>query len=209
MNYINHLFGLYPIQKVKSEGLFKGSSLESLLIAGISKELILYGLDLALPNILVPGRADNFEVYRHHISVRLTFKTLGELDENIGHIIRCYGNTKDAPTYIRDKFLMPFSEILEASDKEFASASEKHLEGINEISLLNKKEKLEIVNIQGTDKDFRIAVMEAESVYKPEDDKQLNEIWNYAVYHRLSDWIQHHKSAQSVQELVHEFNKPF
>lgn len=119
-------FDLVPQEKIDSKDLKESARY---FLTAFAEEIKPHGLYLIVSNTLYPCMDNNFKIATvkdGDILDRIceSFKTLAEVDDSYGYIIREYGQSPESKNFISDRFL-PFSSLMELKDEKFPRIAEE------------------------------------------------------------------------------------
>lgn len=132
------------------------------------------------------------------------FNSLGELDREVGNLIRGYGKSVNSSQYIDDTF-SHFSESLKRRNPLFKKLIDEETANIQSIYMLSKKEKYKLVSF------YKLAATEKDALpaFKAYDesffDGQRDLIWSYLICQMLSVHVVEYANSVSVQDLILNF----
>lgn len=191
-------FNYFPCVDTDYRNLSHYSVGASILQQEIYKELSIHKLRLSAPSIIRPkSNSYNFFIEVGKNEEVNCFSSLGELDANVGHLIRSYGNAEGSKYYIGDEFL-PFSTMLSHKDSEFKQAIEREnqdLQNIQDLSVIKQDELLAFYGISCGQ-----AMSQAINIYKPLYPSESFGIASYVIYNFLSMYVSS-KSRSNVGNL--------
>lgn len=181
-------FDYFPTFSLEIGAVYAYSAAALRLLEEIQLELLRHGLRIASvdndTNKLEPGNQFNFIICDTYWNPCRQFKSLGQLDKEVGHLIRTRGSTKDSKNYIGDMFLPRFSDALLRRDSGFAKAFVEEDIALTKLMLLTDDQKHDLLNfytIKIENQKARDAIKAYNCVYRDEQDL----LWNYFIYQKL------------------------